>query len=155
MLNGEKGVSMKANAMPLQIFRYCIGVGTLAIACGMAFSVQAQDRSEKLRRFEADRQACLSGKTSQTLDSCLKEARAVWAERPGSNPTVSSEQLQHNALLRCEPLVGEDRAACLSRTRGEGSVSGSVAGGGILRAFITAEHVPNNPQKPASSGVAN
>ena len=145
---------MKISASALQIFRRCIGVGMVAMVCGAVFTAHAQDRNEKLRRYEADRQACLSGKTSQTFDSCMKEAKAVLAERPGSNPSVSAEQLQRNAQLRCEPLTGEDRAACLARMRGEGTVSGGVAGGGVLRELITPEVVPTQPQKPASAGLS-
>jgi len=33
---------------------------------------------------------------------------------------------------------------------GEGTISGSVAGGGILRELVTTEVVPSAPQKPAS-----
>lgn len=62
----------------------------------------AQVRSERLRIFHADEQACQSGASGQTLDACMKEARAV-----------------------------------LARMRGEGSVSGSVSGGGMLRELVT------------------
>jgi hypothetical protein len=137
---------MKNSASALQIFRRYAGVGMVVMVCGSAFTAQAQDRNERLRRFEVDRQACLSGKSSQTFDSCMKEARAEFAEPPGSSPPVSSEQLQRNAQMRCEHLTGEYRTACLARMRGEGTVSGSVAGGGILRELVTTEVLPANPQ---------
>lgn len=145
---------MKTSASALQVFRGCIGIGLVAMVCGSAANAQTQGRDEKLRRFEADRQACLSGKTHQTFDSCMKEAKAVLAERPGSNPLVSAEQLQRNAQLRCEPLTEEDRTACFARMRGEGTASGGVAGGGVLRELVTTEVVPSKPQKPASASVA-
>ena len=83
----------------------------------------------------------------------MKEAKAVFVEQPDSSPPISAEQLQRNTQLRCEPLTGDDRAACMARMRGEGTVSGGVAGGGILRELITIEVVPAHPQKPASAGV--
>ncbi len=144
---------MKTSANALQAFRRCIGIGMAAVLCGSVVTAQAQDRNERLRRFETDRQACHSGNTNQTFDSCMKEAKAVLEERPGSSPRVSAEQMQRNAQLRCEPLTGEARTACLARMRGEGSVSGGVAGGGVLRELITTEVLPTNPQKPASAGI--
>jgi hypothetical protein len=72
------------------------------------------------------------------------------AQRPSANPTVNTEQLQRYSLMRCEALAGDDRAACVARMNGEGTISGSVAGGGILRELVTSEVVPSPPQKPAS-----
>ena len=81
----------------------------------------------------------------------MKEAKAVFDERAGSNPTVSAEQLQRNAFLRCDALAGDERVACVARIRGEGTVSGSVAGGGILRELVTTEVMPSEPKSPASA----
>lgn len=142
---------MKITPTALHCVRRSIGVGLVAMVCGTVFSAAAQDRGEKLRRYEADRQACLSGKSSQTLDSCMKEAKAFLNERAGSNPSVSAEQLQRNALLRCDALTGDERAACVARIRGEGTVSGSVAGGGILREIVTTEVLTTEPKRPASA----
>ncbi len=74
------------------------------------------------------------------------------AERPGSAATTSEEELQRNALTRCEAQTGDERTACVARIRGEGTVSGSVSGGGILRERVTTEivPVPSPPPEPAS-----
>ena len=143
---------MKSASTALQVFLRGVGMGMVVLACGQVFSVAAQDRGEKLRRFEADRQACLGGESGQAVEPCLQEARAVLAQRPGSNPSVSPEQLQRDSLMRCEDLAGEDHAACVARMSGEGTTSGSVAGGGILRELVTTEVLPSPPQKPASEG---
>lgn len=135
---------MKTSTHALHLLRRSIGVGLVAIVCGHAVTAGAQDRSEKLRRYEADRQACLNGQTSQTTDACLKEAKAALDERPGSTPSVSTEQLQRNAMARCDALTGDERTACVARIRGEGTVSGSVGGGGVLREIVITE-----PVKPA------
>lgn len=42
-------------------------------------------------------------------------------------------EFEHNRLARCDKHQGEDRDLCIRRMNGEGTVSGSVQGGGILR----------------------
>ena len=142
---------MTTTSNPFHVIRRSIGFGLVAVVCGHVLSAGAQSQSEKLRRFEADRQVCLSGQSNQNFDSCMKEAKAFLDARPGSNPTVSAQQLQRNALLRCEPLTGDERAACVARMHGEGTVSGSVAGGGILREVVTTEVAASAPKLPASA----
>ena len=139
---------MKISTNTLHWMRRSMAIGLVAIACGHAATAAAQDRSEKLRRYEADRQACLNGQSSQTMEACLKEAKAALDERPGATPALSTAQLQSNAMARCEALAGDERTACVARIRGEGSVSGSVAGGGILREIVITE-----PVKPAPTGT--
>lgn len=140
---------MKIASTTRHLLRRSIGIGLVAMVCGHAVTAGAQDRSEKLRRYEADRQACLKGQTNQTTDACLKEAKALLEERPGATPSLSAEQLQRNAMARCDALTGDERTACVARIRGEGAVSGSVAGGGILREIVITE-----PVKPAPAGTA-
>jgi hypothetical protein len=142
---------MKTSPKTLQVLRRGVGVVMVVLVCGQVFSVAAQDRSEKQRRFEADRQACLGGKTGQTYASCMREAHAVLADPASSTAPVSAEQLQRNALARCDAQTGDEQVACIARIRGEGTVSGSVTGGGVLRELVTTEIVPTPPQKPASA----
>ena len=49
-------------------------------------------------------------------------------------------------MARCEPLAGEDKAACEARVMGYGSTSGSVAGGGVLREVETVVMPPGAEQ---------
>jgi hypothetical protein len=137
---------MKTAKPTLQGFRRGIGVAMVVLVCGQAFSVAAQSRSEKMRRFEADRQACLLGRTGQAYQSCMREAHAVLADKPSSAAPTSAEQLERNAQARCDAQTGDDHAACVARVRGGGTVSGSVAGGGILHELVTPEVAPNPPQ---------
>jgi hypothetical protein len=56
----------------------------------------------------------------------------------GENPS----QFEQNKFARCDKHAGEDRELCLRRMSGEGTVSGSVQGGGIyreLRVIVPAE----------------
>ena len=144
---------MKITPSTLHLIRRSIGLGLTVMVCGHVFTAAAQNPSEKQRRYEADRQVCLSGKSNQTFDSCMKEAKAALKEPASAIPTVSAEQLRRNAMLRCDALTGDQRTACVGRIQGEGTVSGSVAGGGVLREIVTTERVPGEPQKPASSGL--
>jgi hypothetical protein len=88
------------------------------------------DRSGDAR---SEMRACRSGATQQDLATCLEEARNAAAARRSGNLDTGGEDYMANALARCEPLAGEDRAACEARVLGFGKTSGSVAGGGLLR----------------------
>jgi hypothetical protein len=127
--------------------RTCMGIGLIILMGSQAVSVGAQERNEKLRSFEADRQDCLSGKSGQALAPCMKEAKAAFAQRPNATPAVSPEQLQRNSVMRCESLTGDERTACKERMHGEGTVSGSIAGGGLLRELTTTNSAPHSAQK--------
>jgi hypothetical protein len=121
---------MKTTSNALNRFRHSVGIGATVIVCSFVFCANAQDHSERMRRFEADRQACLGRRTPQVFNSCMKEAKALLGEAPGANPSVGPDELKRNALIRCEALTADDRTACQARMRGEGTVTGSVAGGG-------------------------
>ena len=144
---------MKMTPSALKVLNPVIGRTLLALLCGLSLPVAAQDQSEKRRSYEADRRACLSGATGQALEACIKEARAVLAQQPGATPSLSSEQLQRNNLKRCDSLDGSERTDCVSRMQGEGTVSGSVAGGGILRELVTTEVVTSPPKQPTAAGA--
>ena len=84
----------------------------------------------------AELAACQQSHPSQDLEACLKEGRAVRAaERRGELNTPAN--FAANRSLRCEALRGDDHNDCLARMRGEGTVCGSVEGGGLLRELVT------------------
>jgi len=68
-------------------------------------------------------------------DPALREAGAARAEakRGVLGKDDNPADFERNRLARCDLHQGEDRELCLRRMRGEGTVSGSVEGGGILR----------------------
>lgn len=84
-------------------------------------------------RYQAERAACISGQSNQPRATCLREAGAALQEaRRGhlqDDPTADSQ----NALLRCNALPPDDKDACQRRINGEGTASGSVLEGGLLR----------------------
>jgi len=71
----------------------------------------------------------------QGKDPAVREAGAAREEaRRGilgrdDNPA----EFERNRLARCDKHSGEDRELCIRRMNGEGTVSGSVEGGGVLR----------------------
>jgi hypothetical protein len=97
-------------------------------------SASAADRGGANATYQRDRAACMRGETSQDRATCLREAGAALVEaRRGG---LSDGQFERNRMLRCEQQPLEDRDACIRRMSGEGSVSGSVDGGGIIRELV-------------------
>lgn len=68
-------------------------------------------------------------------DPHVHEAQAARQEaRQGKLKDNADEaQRERNRFARCEYLKGDDREYCIRRMNGEGTVSGSVEGGGLLR----------------------
>jgi hypothetical protein len=97
-------------------------------------------------RYQQQRQSCLDGSSNEDRATCLKEAGA--AREADLRGRLGSDDATYgrNARARCDALRGDDAKDCLSRVRGEGGVSGSVRGGGILRETVT---VTTGPVPPA------
>lgn len=87
--------------------------------------------------YRSEVQACKAGKTAEDVATCLKEARNAHADKTRGALSNENGQFQANARARCNVLSGEDKAACEARMMGYGSVSGSVASGGLLREVET------------------
>lgn len=83
--------------------------------------------------YRSEVQACLSGQAQQPRETCLEEARNALAEARRNSLSHGQENYTANALARCHPLSGEEKAACEARVMGFGNASGSVGGGGLLR----------------------
>ncbi len=83
--------------------------------------------------YRQEVRACREGRTAESLSTCLEEARNAAAERRRGLLT-NEGNFMANALARCDvhrtPI---DKAACRERILGQGDVSGSVVGGGLLR----------------------
>ena len=87
--------------------------------------------------YRQEVQACERGQTQQDRDTCLREARNARADKQQAQPGAASGELAANAMARCEPFSGEEKAACKARVMGYGETSGSVAGGGVLKQVET------------------
>lgn len=94
-------------------------------------------------RYQQERAACLGSSSQQDRSSCLREAGAVKAESiPGPAVSETADDRARNALQRCNNLPAEMRVPCERRVRGDGTASGSVAGGGVLRELVVPEPAP-------------
>ena len=80
-------------------------------------------------------------------DPATHEAQAVQQEiRQGKlKENATPEQREANKYARCDYLQGEDKEFCIRRMNGEGTVSGSVEGGGLLRELRV--QVPAEPAR--------
>jgi hypothetical protein len=91
--------------------------------------------------------SCQDSTTAEDRRNCLADLRAAEAAgRRGQLTTLDAETLARNLRERCNRLPADDRSACLRRMNGEGTVSGSVEGGGLLRELVIVE--PGEPDKP-------
>lgn len=87
--------------------------------------------------YEQDRAACMRSDSQHERTSCLREAGAVRAQGLNRAPGATPEVRMENALKRCAELPPESKSTCERMVRGEGTVSGSVAGGGQIRELVT------------------
>ena len=73
--------------------------------------------------------------TYDKRDPAVREAQAARQEaRQGKLKDNADEaQRERNKYARCGYLTGDDREYCFRRMDGEGTVTGSVEGGGLMR----------------------
>lgn len=87
--------------------------------------------------YQQEVNACMTGKTQQDQETCLREARNAQADKKRGVLDNAGAQFDANAAARCSVLTGEEQAACQARVMGYGNTSGSVAAGGVLREVET------------------
>ena len=102
-------------------------------------------------RYEQERARCQTGESGQSKETCLREAgAALQAARQGQLDDHGAMYRQ-NALERCKPLPPADAKDCRDRVLGQGTVSGSVKGGGLYREKVTVEIGAPPPPPPAEA----
>jgi hypothetical protein len=111
-------------------------VAAMMLVAGMA-AAAGSGLSEAQARYQQDRAACNSGQSYQDSATCLKEAGAALQEAKSGSLGAGQSSFEQNQLIRCDRLKAGDRDDCLRRMHGEGTVSGSVEGGGIYRELRT------------------
>ena len=104
-------------------------------------------------QYQRDTAACRTPPNRPDRDDCLSEASTAFASREPVSVDPDPGRYLRNALKRCEPLSEPDRSDCVARIQGQGTTSGSVAGGGIYRELVTRE-VGTPPPVPASAPAA-
>ena len=126
----------KNAAYKLQHTRYSIAVGALLVFASIGTATAQQMGATAQQRYQQELAACGSGRSSQDVATCQKEARNALEEasRGGLSNAPNAAQ---NSVQRCDVFSGDERTVCEARVRGEGQVQGSVEGGGILRETVT------------------
>lgn len=132
-----------------------------ALPAQAATGAAAQAHASIEARYQAERKACLDGRTGQDTATCLKEAGAARAEalRHRLDNGESRADLAANAVARCAVQPADQRAACEMLARGQGMESGSVSEGGVIKEVVTRSvgevaTKPAEPARPASPASA-
>lgn len=133
------------------IFRITCCAALLAGAA-LAPALAAKVSTAQDSLYKKERAACLDGSTQQDRATCLKEAKAARAEarRDGLHNVGATVQAD-NALLRCKAQPeGTDRSLCERMVRGEGTQTGTVGAGGVLKELTIRQTEPaaSAPTKP-------
>ena len=123
-----------------------------AVSASPALAASKTGASESLARYQRDVAACQVAPQRTDKAACLREAGAVRASREHVSVDRDPGRFARNALKRCEPLPEPDRSGCVARIQGNGTTSGSVAGGGISRELVTREIAL--PTTPTAAGPA-
>jgi len=124
-----------------------------ALCASPALADTRQRAAEAQALYQQERAVCLGGRSNQDRTTCLREAGAAHAQakREGWAGDQAAQYL-HNARTRCERLPDLDRRDCVARMQGQGTTSGSAAGGGIYRELVTREEAalpsPALPEVP-------
>ncbi|MBE0549105.1 MAG: hypothetical protein IH627_15940 [Rubrivivax sp.] len=112
-------------------------------------AVSAAELSAAQARHAQDVAACKSGRSTQDRAACLREAGAALMEAKRGGLGSGSQPYSANQFLRCDPLPADQRKDCIARMQGQGTTSGSVAGGGIYRELVTREAGAASAATPA------
>lgn len=128
------------------LFQLATGLSLLlaAVAAGAAQGSENSTPADSAQsRYRAERAACLEGRSSQSRETCMKEAGAALAEARRTKPGAQAQpDYLANALARCERVPVAERIDCERLVRGQGSSNGSVAEGAIVRQIISKSVAP-------------
>jgi hypothetical protein len=113
-----------------------------ALGCSSALAAGKADTLDPKLRYQRESAACTTIKFFDDRANCLSEASTRYAGTQPSRADEHPDILARNALKRCEPLPEPERKDCVARMQGQGTTSGTVAGGGIYRELVTREVGP-------------
>lgn len=127
-----------------------------AAALGVAPAALAADKAKPAdiqARYQRDSALCMSARYKGDRNECMSEASTARSMALPSPFDPDPGRYARNALKRCEPLPESDRRDCIARMQGQGTTTGTVAGGGIYRELVTRETGPAVPTaaEPAPS----
>ena len=112
-----------------------------SLFAALAGTSQAASHAEHNATIQKERADCMNGSSNQDRATCMREAGAAKQEAQRGNLRDSADY-QSNASKRCAALPPAEKADCERRAMGEGSVSGSVGGGGVVKELVTPVPAP-------------
>ena len=125
--------------IPVLVRNLTLAVAGAVLGASVVLAANAGVLADAQTRYRQDMATCDKVNSNQDLATCRLEAKNALAEARRGGLSDASGQYQQNALKRCETHKGEDRTDCEARMRGQGSVEGSAASGGLLRESVTIE----------------
>jgi hypothetical protein len=102
-----------------------------ALGASTALAAGKGATSDPQARYQREAGACNTARISDRRADCLSDAALRLAISLPTPAIESPAALARNVLKRCEPLPEQDRKDCVARMQGQGTTSGSVAGGGM------------------------
>lgn len=121
----------------LQCVASCATASLLTLTSAHAQVVTGTTGIDASGNYQQEVRVCHDEMQREDRVTCLREARNALAEKRRGALGNAGSNFEANALARCDAHTGEDRLACQARIRGQGTTSGSVAGGGVLREIET------------------
>jgi hypothetical protein len=130
--------------------RLTLGGLALVLASPAALAVAATPTpaASPQVRYQQESGRCSALTDHDQRANCLSRASTRLARSQPTPSGESAEALMRNALKRCDPLPEPTRGECQARIQGQGTVSGSVASGGMLRELVTIEMPPTAAGQP-------
>lgn len=122
---------------------------TLCAAFGVAAAAAGAESTDALARYRQERAVCTSGKSNQDLPTCLREASAALQASRQTPAAATPPDTIANQQKRCAVLRDEEARDCVARMSGQGTKSGSVASGGILRELVTVDAAASAASAPS------
>ena len=117
-----------------------LAIGATVLSASALADTGARSQAAEARaQYQRERAVCLTGKSNQDRATCLTEAGAALNQARHEGWSDSTSKQMRDETKRCNLLPDDERKDCLARMQGQGSVSGSVAEGGILRELTTVE----------------
>jgi len=108
-----------------------------AVLCAASLGASAAEprgKTDAVRSIYSQERAACDKPVVQDRKACLREAGAAAYEARRGTLGAENAEFERNRLARCGyHKNAEEREYCERRMRGEGLVTGSVEGGGLLR----------------------
>lgn len=141
---GYKRRMTKLHHSPADARRSALSYGLLlaSLAVTTTWASAVAPSPNPFVRHRQAQAACMSIRAHGDRADCLSEASTALAAALPPVPEADPMRYARNAIERCKPLRDDDQKDCLARMAGQGTTSGSVAGGGMYRELITREAAP-------------